>query len=954
MKNKKGRYSWAQRLGAFALAVLMVAGILPARVFAAEEEKAVGQVTTVADPDTVSRPVDTYGDNTQNAGKITVGKSVSDAAVTLPSGTGSQTFTPKDDQFIITVSQAAQVMGLASESKVPVDVVFVLDTSGSMDGGRSASMVTAANSAIKTLMEANPNNRIGVVAFSGKSYSEAAAEQLSALAHYNDSGNTLAASQHLRWSGSNILGRGSNAGSRNGNSGGTNIHAGIALGAQMLTGAGTTVEIDGKTVTRMPFLVVLSDGAPTYSSSSTNWYKLSLKFFYLERGGNVSYCRLRFNIPTLPDKSLTVTKELSAEVATADAGQQIIEESGDYRFRVVHADNTDAPYFKAGTSYNVLQNGVVVDTRTLDAAGIFVLKAGQSAQFEDVIANSNGGESYLVQELIPTAVVGQYDAVYFSIGGIGGTEVSGTVSGDDTVYSTGSMLADQTHSVVFHNDLNLDQLGSMTITKVLTRQARKTMADRVFQMEVTLNGMLLPVGTVYTVDGETKTVQQAGVIDLMDGQTATIHGIVSGASYLVTERIVADSFEPTFSGTVSTGGTIRFADDRAYGMIPQKGLAAITVTNDVPNTSLSVDKTVEATEDPNSFILTLNAFAKSGTSDITNALNGSTVLREVLSDYVQLDENAEVKVKVYTQPYLGNGNWGELDEFTPAEGMVLKTSPASGRVDTIEVSGFDYRAEYVAETPRAKTEGGTEDYRGSKLVVKVYIETRDGFWGGNNVPTNNTADSTTGIYNGDTLVEPFPEPEINVPIAVDVKTKDKTIYYGNDVTPGDLIDSITVGGSPVVMDGDKLFPEEDWMDDFVDVSWSEDSVKPTDDASSTQPKDYAFGVTVLPKYDGSGNRSDNPSNIDGNINGGETGDVIAETPKTDSDTGHVYILTPTVTFKDSIIDFAVTPDGNYYSANDYVDTTWSNMENDLPEGTVVPEASGTAPELTFGYEAMRH
>lgn len=276
MKNKEGRYSWAQRLGAFALAMLMVAGILPARVFAAGEEKAVGQVTTVADPDTVSRPVDTYGDNTQNAGKITVGKSVSDGSVTLSSGKGSQTFTPEKDQFIITVSQAAQVMGLASESKVPVDVVFVLDTSGSMDGGRSASMVTAANSAIKTLMEANEYNRVGVVAFSGKSNSEAAAEELSVLAHYNDSGNTLAASQHLRWSGNNILGRGSNAGSRHGNNGGTNIHAGVALGAQMLTGANTTVQIDGRTVTRMPFLVILSDGAPTYSSSSTNWYNPSM------------------------------------------------------------------------------------------------------------------------------------------------------------------------------------------------------------------------------------------------------------------------------------------------------------------------------------------------------------------------------------------------------------------------------------------------------------------------------------------------------------------------------------------------------------------------------------------------------------------------------------------------------------------------------------------------------
>ena len=282
MKKMEGRYSWTQRLGAFALAMLMVVGILPTRIFAAEEEQAVGRTSTVADPDTVSRPADVYGDNTQNAGKITVGKSVSDGAVTLPSGTGTQTFTPKNDQFIITVSQAAQVMGLASESNVPVDVVFVLDTSNSMSGGRATSMVTAANSAIKTLMEANPHNRVGVVAFSGKSTSEAAAEELSVLAHYNDvdsnndgdlndRNDVAAASNHLRWSGDYIVGRGTNAGSRDGINGGTNIHAGVALGAQMLTGASTTVQIDGKTVTRMPFLVILSDGAPTYSSSSTNW-----------------------------------------------------------------------------------------------------------------------------------------------------------------------------------------------------------------------------------------------------------------------------------------------------------------------------------------------------------------------------------------------------------------------------------------------------------------------------------------------------------------------------------------------------------------------------------------------------------------------------------------------------------------------------------------------------------
>ena len=40
-------------------------------------------ITTVADPATLTRPEIIYGDSTLNAGKITVGKSVSDEGITV-------------------------------------------------------------------------------------------------------------------------------------------------------------------------------------------------------------------------------------------------------------------------------------------------------------------------------------------------------------------------------------------------------------------------------------------------------------------------------------------------------------------------------------------------------------------------------------------------------------------------------------------------------------------------------------------------------------------------------------------------------------------------------------------------------------------------------------------------------------------------------------------------------
>lgn len=299
-RTRTQKHTTWQRLGALTLALLMVIGLLPTDALAAQSDDSgvMGQVQTIADPDTIRRHDDVYGDNTLNAGKVTVGKSVSDDTVQIKydGETKTATFDPAEDNFIVTVSQTSQVAALTSESAVPVDVVFVLDTSGSMNQygvNRASSMVTAANSAIATLMEANPYNRVAVVAFSSNSYGggtsqNAAANVLSSLKHYDGE----AATQHLRWTeedgegtGSYIAGRDTvtvssfwgqttRAATRHGYSGGTNIQAGIIEGAKLLTANSntTTVQTEYGTVTRMPFIMILSDGQPTFSLQDATWY----------------------------------------------------------------------------------------------------------------------------------------------------------------------------------------------------------------------------------------------------------------------------------------------------------------------------------------------------------------------------------------------------------------------------------------------------------------------------------------------------------------------------------------------------------------------------------------------------------------------------------------------------------------------------------------------------------
>ena len=78
------------------------------------------------------------------------------------------------DEFLVTLSALSQAFTLDALVE-PSDTVFVIDISGSMASNqvpgtgrtRIAVLVDALNMAIDMLMEANPNNRIAVVAYGG-------------------------------------------------------------------------------------------------------------------------------------------------------------------------------------------------------------------------------------------------------------------------------------------------------------------------------------------------------------------------------------------------------------------------------------------------------------------------------------------------------------------------------------------------------------------------------------------------------------------------------------------------------------------------------------------------------------------------------------------------------------------------------------------------------------------
>lgn len=136
----------------------------------------------------------------------------------------------------------------------------------------------------------------------------------------------------------------------------------------------------------------------TYTKDEKTYHRLKsytphqLSFFYMERGSSVANCSIDFNLPVVPDQSLTVTKLLK------DEGGAVPDETL-YKFKVLKK-NSEELFIAAGTSYEILENNIKVEDGKVDANGVFTIKAGQSARFLNMLEKSYGTTEYHVVEIL--------------------------------------------------------------------------------------------------------------------------------------------------------------------------------------------------------------------------------------------------------------------------------------------------------------------------------------------------------------------------------------------------------------------------------------------------------------------------------------------------------------------------------------------------------------------------
>ena len=205
-----------------------------------------------------------------------------------------------------------------------------------------------------------------------------------------------------------------------------------------------------------------------------------------------------------------------------------------------------------------------------------------------------------------------------------------------------------------------------------------------------------------------------------------------------------------------------------------------------------------------------------------------------------------------------------------------------------------------------------EQIDSNKVVTKpaetfqstLYVKPRDGFLGGNNVPTNG---SESGVYTAaGNQIKPFPQPEVNVPIKMGAfEAQTCNIYYGN--------------AAPTLPELSTATPLEAWQTRYVTITRTSNT-----DVSNTTDGEYAVTVTVTPEA------------------AKETSAGAPAIAQTTTVNSVVNVYKPEITFNDSRINYGEAAD---YSSNGGT-VVWKH------EGTAAESASmtGTAPALTYAYD----
>lgn len=257
-----------RRLLAMALSLVMLVGLFPTAAMATDDPGGGSSSSVSADTSTLTTWEDVFGGDTlstKDIGRIWTDKTVSEENITLSGDIGSSVTIDKETSadFLVGLSALGSAADITDVTKVPTDTVFVLDLSNNMwEDDQINTMIQAANEALKTLLNANPQNRVAVVGYSTQS------SVLLPLEHYESSSTFLTRDNDTLKATAVVRGEIKESSfERLTNTSHKYTQHGIYTGMQLLQSEEeTTATVGGTTVTRAPVMVLMAEGEAKYGS----------------------------------------------------------------------------------------------------------------------------------------------------------------------------------------------------------------------------------------------------------------------------------------------------------------------------------------------------------------------------------------------------------------------------------------------------------------------------------------------------------------------------------------------------------------------------------------------------------------------------------------------------------------------------------------------------------------
>ena len=320
----------------------------------------------------------------------------------------------------------------------------------------------------------------------------------------------------------------------------------------------------------------------------------------------------------------------------------------------------------------------------------------------------------------------------------------------------------------------------------------------------------------------------------------------------------------------------------------------------------------------------LNKIFKTISDNIQTAnidLGSETQIVDTVSDYFVIPEGTS-DIKLYTAAAKADGSFE--DAVTAPASVVATTTSGS-----VSVTGFDFNANFVSD--KVKDDGTY----GKKLIIEFNVVPKDGFLGGNDVPTNDWEHSA--VYHKDgTEVEKLTDasgtPTVNVEIdPVSVTPSNMNVYLLTNLT-GDQIQSMTsvkVGNIDLEFTATN-YGLDTWQNDYVNIS-----IEITDKNGNTvtalnglsEDQTYTITVVVTPKTDGS------------------TSVGTAATSSSGSNSANIYVFAPEITWQDTVIEANQAP---CYTQN-FAGLRWFHLNGTQKTYSDSVPMIGHEPSLTYEY-----